>query len=240
MKIFDFFLFIYLIKKSFSATERQLETPEDSETADNPLVFNTLFKNLKEEWTRTMSDYVSQYIYMVPVPYRTPVDFFENVTKVPCLMRGGFLLEEANSEKDVIDFSIIAPNKTVIYQSESIGGIFNLNLTEKGIYTILFNNKVLHREVKPTIIMNSGQNLMVEKENLSESEKKLDSLLAFFQKFEQDNKLNRGFRIKGEKQLSSNNTYFFVFSLIETIVLIGVSSWQYYYLKHLFEIKGSL
>jgi hypothetical protein len=240
MKIFVFFLFIYLIKKYFSATERQLETPEESESADNPLVFNTLFKNLKEEWTRTMSDYVSQYIYMVPVPYRTPVDFFENITKVPCLMRGGFLLEEANSEKDVIDFSIIAPNKTVIYKSESIGGIFNLNLTEKGLYTILFNNKVLHREVKPTIIMNSGQNLMVEKENLSESEKKLDSLIAFFKKFDQDNKLNRGFRIKGEKQLSSNNTYFFIFSLIETIVLIGVSSWQYYYLKHLFEVKGSL
>ena len=240
MKIFDFFLFIYLIKKSFSATERQLETPEESETADNPLVFNTLFKNLKEEWTRTMSDYVSQYIYMVPVPYRTPVDFFENVTKVPCLMRGGFLLEEANSEKDVIDFSILAPNNTQIFHSVSFGAIFNLNLTEKGLYTIIFNNRVMSREVKPTFIMNAGQNLMVEKEKLSASEQKLDSLFSFFKKFEQETKLNRGFRRKGDKLLSSTNTYFFVFSLLETIVLIGVSAWQYYYLKHLFEVKGSL
>ena len=37
--------------------------------------------------------------------------------------------------------------------------------------------------------MNSGQNLVVEKEKLSESEKKLDTLLEILQKFEQDNKL---------------------------------------------------
>ena len=67
-------------------------------------------------------------------------------------------------------------------------GFFNLNLTEKGLYTILFNNRALGREVKLTLIMNSGQNL-VEKEKLSESEKKLDTLLEILQKFEQDNKL---------------------------------------------------
>ena len=234
MKSYQFLLLFCLLQISLS------EKPLDTESPDNPLVFNALFKNLKDEWTRTMSDFVSQYIYMVPVPYKTPVDFFENITIVPCLMRGAFLLEEANTEKDVIDFSIIAPNKTTIFHSVSYGAIFNLNLTEKGLYTILFNNRALGREVKPTLIMNSGQNLVLEKEQLSESEKKLDSLLGILQKFEQDNRLNRGFRRKGEKQLSSTNTLFYIFSLIETIVLIGVSAWQYYYLKHLFEIKGSL
>ena len=212
----------------------------DTENVDNPLVFNALFKNLKYEWSKKMSDFVSQYIYMIPVPYKTQVDFYENITKVPCLMRGAFLLEEANTEKDIIDFRILDPNKTVIFQSSSIGSIFQLNITNKGLYTILFNNRVLNKEVKPTLIMNSGQNLVVEKENLSETEKKLDQLLTFFKKFEQDNRLNRGFRRKRNEQLSSTNTYFITFSFVETIVLIGVSVWQYYYLKHLFEMKGSL
>ena len=88
--------------------------------------------------------------------------------------------------------------------------------------------------------MNSGQNLVIEKENLSETEKKMNQLFSFLKKYEQDNKLNRGFRKKGNIELSEVNKYFFIFSLIETIVLIGVSFWQYYYLKHLFEIKGSL
>ena len=88
--------------------------------------------------------------------------------------------------------------------------------------------------------MNSGQNLFVEKENLSNTEKKLDSLLSFMKKYEQDYKLNRGFKRQRNEELSQTNKYFFIFSVVETIVLIGVSIWQYYYLKHLFEMKGSL
>ena len=59
-------------------------------------------------------------------------------------------------------------------------------------------------------------------------------------KYEQDYKLNRGFKRQRNEELSQTNKYFFVFSLVETTVLIGVSIWQYYYLKHLFEMKGSL
>jgi hypothetical protein len=212
----------------------------NKEMPDNPLVFNALFSDLKEQWSKKMADFVSQYIYLIPVPYKTQVDFYENITKVPCQMKGAFLLEEANSKRDVVDFKIIAPNKTVIFQSSSIGSIFSLNLTDKGLYTILFNNRILNKEIKPTLIMNSGQNLFLEKENLSETEKKMDLLLSFLKRYEQDYKLNRGFRKRGEEQLSDTNKYFFIFSFVETIVLIGVSCWQYYYLKHLFEVKGSL
>ena len=212
----------------------------NKEMPDNPLVFNVLFSDLKEQWSKKMADFVSQYIYLIPVPYKTQVDFYENITKVPCQMKGAFLLEEANSKRDIVDFKIIAPNKTVIFQSSSIGSIFSLNLTDKGLYTILFNNRILNKEIKPTLIMNTGQNLFLEKENLSETEKKMDLLLSFLKRYEQDYKLNRGFRKRGEEQLSDTNKYFFIFSFVETIVLIGVSCWQYYYLKHLFEVKGSL
>ena len=246
-----FLFYIYLTsiicqnntQKNAQGSNQKLNTNNvnnDKEMVDNPLVFNTLFKDLKEQWTKKMSDFVSQYIYLIPVPYKTQVDFYENITKVPSQMKGAFLLEEANSKRDIIDFKIIAPNKTVIFQSSSIGSIFSLNLTDKGMYTILFNNRILNKEVKPTLIMNTGQNLFLEKENLSETEKKMDSLLSFLKRYEQDYKLNRGFRKKGQEQLSDTNKYFFIFSFVETVVLIGVSCWQYFYLKHLFEVKGSL
>ena len=252
MKKLFLFLIIYLIIQIFSQNNKNSNNSEqknnlnthsenvESESFDNPIVFNILFSELKEEWSKKMKDFVSQYIYLIPVPYKSQVDFFENITKVPCQMKGAFLLEEANSKKDVIDFKILAPNHTIIFQSSSIGSIFILNLTETGLYKISFSNRVINKEVKPTLIMNSGQNLFVEKENLSETEKKMDSLLSILRKYEQDNKLNRGFRQKGNKQLSEDNKYFFIFSLVETFVLIIVSFWQYYYLKHLFEIKGSL
>ena len=155
-------------------------------------------------------------------------------------MRGAFLNEDANSENDFIDFKIISPYNKVIFEASSIGEIFSLNLTEKGVYKLSFYNKANNKEVYPTLIMNTGQNLVVEKENLSETEKKFDKIINFLIKNEQENKVNRGFRKKGNESLVRTNKYFFIFSLIETIVLIGVSAWQYYYLKHLFEIKGSL
>ena len=235
---FFFFLFFNLIISPIPISNNILRKLQDSE--EDPLLFNKLFSKFKEDWLNNMSDFISQYVYLVPVPYKKEVDYYEIIKQVPCLMRGAFLNEDANSENDFIDFKIISPYNKVIFKASSIGEIFSLNLTEKGVYKLSFYNKANNKEVYPTLIMNTGQNLVVEKENLSETEKKFDKIINFLIKNEQENKVNRGFRKKGNESLVRTNKYFFIFSLIETIVLIGVSAWQYYYLKHLFEIKGSL
>jgi hypothetical protein len=237
MKSLLFILLLFLINCQEDYGEDYEETDDGGKS---PLIFNTLFKNLKEEWTKRMPDFVSQYIYLIPVPYKKKVILYENITRVPCRMRGAFLLEEAESENDKIAFRIIAPNETVIFESYSIGSIFTLNLVDPGLYTIFFKNKKNRKEVQPTLIMNAEQNLVVEKETLSKTEKKLDEILQAFQKFGQETKLNRGYVKKENIKLSDTNKYFYTFSIVETLVLIGVSLWQYYYLKHLFEIKGSL
>ena len=136
-KNFLFFIFLDIIiiiicqdnsNKNTKQTANSNPHAQGTQTAieDNPLVFNILFENLKEQWSNQMSDFASQYIYLIPVPYKTQVDFYENITKVPCQMSGAFLMEDAYSEKDIIDFKIIAPNKTTIFQSSSIGAIFFL------------------------------------------------------------------------------------------------------------------
>ena len=235
---FFFFLFFNLIISPIPISNNILRKLQDAE--EDQLLFNKLFSKFKEDWVNNMSDFISQYVYIVPVPYKKEVDYYEIIKQVPCLMRGAFLNEDANSENDFIDFKIISPYNKVIFEASSIGEIFSLNLTEKGVYKLSFYNKANNKEVYPTLIMNTGQNLVVEKENLSETEKKFDRIINFLIKNEQENKVNRGFRKKGNESLVRTNKYFFIFSLIETIVLIGVSAWQYYYLKHLFEIKGSL
>ena len=235
---FFFFLFFNLIISPIPISNNILRKLQDSE--EDPILFNKLFSKFKEDWVNNMNDFISQYVYIVPVPYKKEIDYYEIIKQVPCLMRGAFLNEDANSENDFIDFKIISPYNKVIFEASSIGEIFSLNLTEKGVYKLSFYNKANNKEVYPTLIMNTGQNLVVEKENLSETEKKFDKIINFLIKNEQENKVNRGFRKKGNESLVRTNKYFFIFSLIETIVLIGVSAWQYYYLKHLFEIKGSL
>ena len=79
-------------------------------------------------------------------------------------------LEEAKNEKEVIDFKIIAPNRSIIFQVSDIASIFSLQIYEKGLYTFQFNNRDINREVRPTLMVNSGQNLILEKKNLSGTE----------------------------------------------------------------------
>ena len=41
-------------------------------------------------------------------------------------------------------------------------------------------------------------------------------------------------------EINRYNFYFYIFAFVETLVLIAVSVWQYFYMTHLFEVKGSL
>ena len=193
-----------------------------------------------EEWSQNMPDFVGQYMYTIPVKKRTQVEYYENITKVPCKFQGAFILDEAQSDQEKIEFKIISPNNTIIYQKTDVASIFSVEINEKGLYTLVFNNKFLNRDVRPSLVVNSGQNLVLERENLSETENKLEKIMAFLLKYDQDRKLTRGFIRRGNEELKKTNKFFYVFSCIESIVLIVVSIWQYFYLKHLFEIKGSL
>ena len=242
MKNILIIILLALIYYSNCQVEDNQPNVEDQniEDADNEEVLNPIFQDFINEWEEKMQDFDSQYTHLIPVKYKSQAEYYENITRVPCVFKGAFILEEATSKNDVIDFKIIAPNNTVVYQISSIGSVFSLNLTDKGLYTIVFHNRVLNKEVRPNLMVNSGQNVILEKENLSKTEKKLDNIITFLKKYEQDTKLTKGFKRIGNEELSKTNKYFFAFSVIETIVLIGVSIWQYFYLKHLFEIKGSL
>ena len=61
----------------------------------------------------------------------------------------------------------------------------------------MFNNKYLNKDIRPSIMVNSGQNLVLERENLSETENKLEKIMAFLSKYEQDRRLTRGFIRRG-------------------------------------------
>ena len=245
----NFFLLFFIsyifttINSQQNSDPNKGKTQEQNIKSEGPsflLNSNPIFKKFSDQWSMVMQNFVSQYIYTIPINKRTQVEYYENITKAPCLFQGAFFLEEAKNEKEVIDFKIIAPNRSVIFQASDIASIFSIQIYEKGLYTFQFYNRVINREIRPTLMVNSGQNLILEKENLSGTEDKLEKIVAFLQKYEQDRKLTRGFTRRGNEELKKTNKYFYAFSFVETIVLVVVSFWQYFYLKHLFEIKGSL
>ncbi len=199
------------------------------------------FDQFSKDWQKYMSDFVSQHVMVVPLTYKRQTEFFENVTQIPAKFRGAFIIDDNEYKDAKLSFKIISPSNKVLFEKTDYSGIFNVNLTERGLYRMLLvNNYVYRKEITPTITFNTGQNLILEKKQLTESEQKLNNLIDFLKNYYAEIKLTRDTRKNREKQLKKTNKYFFCFSLIETIVLIGVSVWQYYYLKHLFEIKGSL
>lgn len=181
MKNILIIILLALIYYSNCQVEDNQPNVEDQniEDADNEEVLNPIFQDFINEWEEKMQDFDSQYTHLIPVKYKSQAEYYENITRVPCVFKGAFILEEATSKSDVIDFKIIAPNNTVVYQISSIGSVFSLNLTDKGLYTIVFHNRVLNKEVRPSLMVNSGQNVILEKENLSKTEKKLDNIITF-------------------------------------------------------------
>ena len=231
----NFFL-LFFISYTFTTINSQQnsdpnkgKTQEQNIKSEGPsflLNSNPIFKKFSDQWSMVMQNFVSQYIYTIPINKRTQVEYYENITKAPCLFQGAFFLEEAKNEKEVIDFKIIAPNRSVIFQASDIASIFSIQIYEKGFYTFQFYNRVINREIRPTLMVNSGQNLILEKENLSGTEDKLEKIVAFLQKYEQDRKLTRGFTRRGNEELKKTNKYFYAFSFVETIVLVVVSFYR--------------
>jgi len=237
MKFIIFLIFSHLFIYIFCQEQKTKEANSEEEKLDKD---HNIFLEFFDIWIKMMPDFIYQYSYYIPVKYKSQSESYENITNVPCNFQAAYLLDGAKTKDEKIEIQLIAPNGTILFQNTSVYSFISINLTEKGLYTIKFNNKYLNREARPNLMVNSGQNVILGKEKLTETESRVDSIISFLKKYEQETKLSIGYRRRGKEELSKTNKYFFLFALIETIVLISVSIWQYFYLKHLFEIKGSL
>jgi len=197
-----------------------------------------LIKNFYKEWNIRMKDYEGQYVYMIPLEKNKISYFYENITEVPALIQGAVIIDEKGD--DNILFEIKDPFDNIVYQNETHATIFNFTVETKGLYKISFNNKFSGKKISPTFTMNTGQNIFLQKKDIDEKEKSLIEVIQFLKDMETQDKMKKSVQRKRLKEVRVNNRNFFIFSLIETIILAIISVWQYLYMKHLFEIKGSL
>lgn len=136
-----------------------------------------------------MSDYEPDYVYMIPLKYKSRETYYETIETVPVNIRGAFMTDEEKA--DTIDFQIIDPSNNIIYQNSTNVCIFNLQIVQPGRYQIVFNNRYVNTDLKVTFTMKNGQNSILKKEDLSISNQKLDNLLNFIQRFDLEFKFNR-------------------------------------------------
>ena len=231
----NYFQFIILILTLlFSSIFTQKNVTKNKEKDEE----SEFIKNFYKEWNIRMINYEAQYVYMIPLEKDKISYFYENITEVPARIQGAVIIDEKGD--DIVLFEIKDPFDNTIYQNQTHATIFNFTVETKGLYKIVFNNKFAGKKISPTFTMNSGQNIFLQKKDIDEKEKTLIEVIQFLKDIETQDKMKKSIQRKRLKEVRVNNRNFFIFSLIETIILVIISVWQYLYMKHLFEIKGSL
>ena len=197
------------------------------------------YKKFTEEWDIKMKEYESLNTYMIPIPRKERHIFYERVLKAPTLIKGAYVLDDPKVR--LLEFSIHSPTGELLYfNKSSFYGFFEFNVTMPGFYKITIFNFAGKEEIKPLLTLTTQAQKIVDKDDLKASKTKLDTLINFLQKYRAENTIMGTSKRRRARQMRENNRYFFVFSLLETVILIIVSFWQYFYLKHLFEVKGSI
>ena len=227
-----------------------IKTSEEKKIQDEVL---TLMQEYYQEWEKKMIDYNSDYDYNIPLRPRIQEIYFENVTTVPSTFKGAFLISDETTDK--IEFIVKDPNDKIIYQVTKHHDIFEIPIKLVGKYTIIFNNRISKSNIMIIFTMNTGQNNLINAKDLSKTEQKLEALNNVIKKFNLEFKFGHDIHTKryiskyiyilmiffySFIEINKTNNYFYIFAFVETIVLIIVSIWQSYYMKHLFEVKGSL
>ena len=153
------------------------------------LLIIALTKIFNAEWEKKMSDYDSDYVYLIPLKYKSTEVYFENIVNVPSRLRGAFIIDEETENK--IDFEIQDPKGNRVYFISSHQCIFDFKVKTPGKYSIIFLNKYVTNELRVTFTMNTGQSVILKKDDLTKTEENLDSLMSKIKRFNTEFKMNR-------------------------------------------------
>ena len=171
------------INNSPQASKEEILPDEESKPVDN------FYLEFISEWERKMQDYNYEYLYYIPLNPREQEIFFENITTVPTLFKGGFFFaDESNNQ---IEFLIKVSNDTIIHKAVGHHNLFELNLTKADRYSITFRNNIVKKKVVVTFTVNTGQNNLLESKDMTNTEKKMEALEALIKKFNMEFKLSR-------------------------------------------------
>ena len=187
-------IFIILLIFNFTLINN---TPRPPDEVAEPDEGTSIYADLTSEWEQKMQDFKFEYIYYIPINPREQEIYFENVTTVPTTFKGGFFLSDESTNK--IEFYIKDSENRIIYEAKAHHNLFEFNVTKADRYSIIFRNNIAKEKVVVTFTMNTGQNDIIGKKELTETEKKLDALDNVINKFNMEFKLSRDIHTKRYK-----------------------------------------
>lgn len=212
LKIISFLGFIILSYNQQQKNSQPTVLNENEIVNDNNNIKNKKSKQdsghlseFNKEWEKKMSDYESDYLYVIPLNKNVEEIYYEDIEMVPARIRGAFFIEE---EGNKIDVYIRSEDNKIVFSALAVSQkVFDFKIFVKGKYTISFLNKYSSNPIKVTFTMSTSQNAVLMKKDLSQTERKLDQLLHDIKRFNIEFKFNRNLH---EKRFTSKNILYYL------------------------------
>ena len=191
--LLGFFIFSYNQQQKNSKptvpNENEIKNDDNINNKKNKQDSAGYLSEFSKEWEKKMSDYESDYLYVIPLNKNTEEIYYEDIEMVPARVRGAFFIEE---EGNKIDVYIRSEDNKIVFSALAVNQrVFDFKIFAKGKYTISFINKYSSNQIKVTFTMSTGQNDVLMKKDLSQTERKLDQLLHDIKRFNIEFKFNR-------------------------------------------------
>eukprot|EP00736_Rhodelphis_marinus_P010061 Rmarinus@m.27857 len=167
--------------------------------------------------------------------------FFEDVSKQGIKLGGMFQVAEGG-ELD-IDFQVTDPDGNVVYSAEKEKeGKFAATSTSPGSYSFCFSNKMSKFTAKAvsfyvTVGSQFESEEVAKAEHLSTLESSIANLAEGLTAIQSEQKYMRMRERVHQQSSQQTNMRVLILSVVEALVLVGVSVAQIYYLRRFFEVK---
>lgn len=190
--LFLMILTILIVKVNTKSSDEEEEKPKVIEDVNAPEhnEGEPIKESFSEEWERKMSDYEPDFVYMLPIEYKSSEVFYQKFNKANFRMRGALLCDDEKGEK--VEFKIESPSGRVIHAGVTGQLIFEHDIHEVGVYKFYFDNKYINSEVRVTFTLNSGNNDVIKKADLDFSHQKANELLSMISKMKNERKIRSG------------------------------------------------
>eukprot|EP00927_Polykrikos_kofoidii_P024146 TRINITY_DN2201_c0_g2_i1.p1 TRINITY_DN2201_c0_g2~~TRINITY_DN2201_c0_g2_i1.p1 ORF type:complete len:299 (-),score=64.77 TRINITY_DN2201_c0_g2_i1:61-885(-) len=212
------------------------KTSEDVEAEIAEVVKDTERSStgMVQEWEKHMEGFTPELLLTFPLPARTDEFFYEDVAAgAPVLIRGGFFAA-ASEATSTVEFSVTDPKGNIIVdKKDDEEGLFHFLADIPGTYTFIVSNHRWMEEKTVTFALGKGNETHLQPEHLTSLEdylKTIDRTLVDIQ----TESTYLWIRQKSHmKTIESIHNRVLAFSVLEFLILVGVSGFQVYYIKGL-------
>jgi hypothetical protein len=193
-------------------------------------------EKLNREWEEKMSDFTPSDMITFEIGPRGIEELFEVIDFLPSLVRGAFFVSSQESK----DLTVVinAPDESELYRADrKKEGIFYFDASQRGMYHFRFNNHKFVEKLQVTVALHTGNctDEPLDKSHITPVEAGILELVKGVKDFQMEQQFAQLRQESHFKTVYSANRNLFWFSLLECVGVLGVSSWQVYYIKKILD-----